>query len=60
MVAHTTTTWVDPSTCPFCEAELVNPGDGFVDHLAESPDCEGGFEIWRRNLADDLAGEWSG
>lgn len=55
-----TTTWSDPTTCPFCGTELADPGAGFVAHIDETPTCETGFERWRANVADDLAGEWSG
>lgn len=60
MATNTTTTWSDPATCPFCGGALSNPGDGFIDHLADHPDCEAGFDHWRENLSGDLAGEWSG
>ena len=54
------TNWSDPETCPFCGDELPNPGAGFVDHIGENPDCESGFDLWRRNVAGDLGGEWMG
>ena len=60
MSTHTTTTWTDPATCPFCGGDLANPGSGFVDHIDVSPDCRRGFDAWRENLAGDLAGEWTG
>lgn len=60
MSANTSTTWADPSTCPFCGDELSDPGAGFVDHIDEQTDCELGFEQWRENIASDLSGEWSG
>ncbi len=60
MSVNTTTNWADPATCPFCGGDLPDPGAGFVDHLGESPDCESGFEVWRENVAGDVAGEWSG
>ncbi|WP_327054097.1 DUF7501 family protein [Halomicrococcus gelatinilyticus] len=52
-------TWNDPDHCPFCEAELPNPGAGFVDHIDDHPTCESGFETWRRNVADDMHGGWA-
>ncbi|WP_254769193.1 DUF7501 family protein [Salinilacihabitans rarus] len=60
MAVNTTTNWSDPGTCPFCGGDLADPGAGFVDHLAESADCESSFGVWRENVAGDLAGEWSG
>lgn len=60
MSVNATTNWSDPDTCPFCGGELSDPGAGFVDHIDENDTCETHFENWRTNLADDLAGEWSG
>lgn len=60
MSVNPATNWTDPGTCPFCGSALATPGAGFVDHLEESPDCAAGFEVWRENLAGDMAGEWSG
>lgn len=54
------TSWSDPWTCPFCGSGLTDPGAGFIDHIEEHDDCKSSFEIWRSNLAGDLAGEWSG
>ncbi|WP_415378564.1 hypothetical protein [Halosimplex sp. TS25] len=56
----TTESWSDPERCPFCGAKLASPGAGFVDHTAESPDCETKFETWRDRITDDVAGGWSG
>lgn len=58
--ARTQSNWSDPSTCPFCNAELESPGAGFVDHLKESPACDTEFGRWKHHVADDLGGEWSG
>lgn len=58
--ANVPTNWSDPSTCPFCGEALPDPGAGFVDHLADSPDCDAGFTTWKDNVADDVAGGWSG
>ena len=55
-----TPTWSNPNVCPFCGTELADPGAGFVDHLADSNGCKDGFELWRGNIADDIAGGWSG
>ncbi len=55
-----TPTWSNPNVCPFCGTELADPGAGFVDHLTDSNDCKDGFEMWRGNIADDIAGGWSG
>lgn len=54
------TTWSDPNHCPFCGAELSNPGAGFIDHLGTNADCESGFETWRQHIAGDVPGGWSG
>ncbi|USZ69462.1 hypothetical protein NGM10_06930 [Halorussus salilacus] len=54
------TTWSDPNDCPFCGAELPNPGAGFVDHIGANPDCEAGFEAWREHIAGDVPGGWGG
>ncbi|WP_058366694.1 DUF7501 family protein [Haloparvum sedimenti] len=53
-------TWSDPNECPFCGAALADPGAGFVDHVAENPDCDRRFETWRDRVAGDMGGEWSG
>jgi hypothetical protein len=60
MPATNSTSWSGPATCPFCGAGLADPGAGFVDHIAESPDCERGHADWKSNVAGDLAGGWSG
>lgn len=57
MVART---WDDPSVCPFCTAELRDPGEGFMIHLEESPVCQEGFEQWRSSVSRDIGAEWSG
>ena len=56
-VAHS---WDDPTRCPFCLAELESEGAGFIDHIDESPVCRQGFGTWRDEVANDVAGEWSG
>jgi hypothetical protein len=56
----TTETWSDPDRCPFCGAEIASPGAGFVDHVADSPDCETAFGTWRDRIANDVQGCWSG
>lgn len=60
MSVHTASNWDDTGTCPFCGGALSDPGAGFIDHIHDHPDCEESFDLWRGNLADDLAGEWSG
>lgn len=60
VTANTPSNWSDTSSCPFCGAELASPGAGFVDHIAESPECDAGFTNWKDNVAGDLGGEWSG
>lgn len=57
VIAHT---WDDPTRCPFCLDELESEGEGFMDHLEESPICQQGFGMWRDAVADDVRGEWSG
>lgn len=56
----TSATWNDPNRCPFCGDVLTSPGEGFVDHVEESPECESEFGIWRENVGGDIAGGWSG
>jgi hypothetical protein len=51
-----TANWTDANNCPFCDATLPNPGAGFVDHIADNPDCESGFDAWRFHLAGDFGG----
>lgn len=60
MAVNTTTEWTDPVTCPFCGDQLSDPGAGFMEHIDENAECENGFDLWRENLAGDLAGEWTG
>lgn len=52
------TTWADNDVCPFCTAELADPGAGFIDHIDDSEECEAGFDEWRSNLAGDMRGGW--
>lgn len=60
MSATTTTNWTNTGTCPFCGDQLADPGAGFVDHIGENPNCQSSFDVWRENVAGDVAGEWSG
>lgn len=60
MSQSASTTWADPSTCPFCDAELTDPGAGFIDHIQTSTECQSEFDTWRTNIAGDMGGEWSG
>ena len=53
-------TWDEPTVCPFCRAELVDPGAGFMSHLDQSPMCDAEFEQWREVVNDDIGGEWMG
>jgi hypothetical protein len=46
--------------CPFCRAELADPGAGFVAHLDQRPACDDEFERWRQGVAGDMGGEWIG
>ncbi|WP_435361404.1 DUF7501 family protein [Haloarchaeobius sp. DFWS5] len=55
-----TPSWSNPNVCPFCDAELADPGAGFIDHLSDSEHCDSGFQLWRGNIADDISGGWSG
>jgi len=57
-MTNATTTWTDTGVCPFCDAELADPGAGFIDHIAESEECETGFDVWRTNVAEDVRGGW--
>lgn len=56
----TSNSWSDPERCPFCGDALASPGVGFVDHVAESPECETDFTTWRDRVSGDIAGGWSG
>ncbi|MFB6160211.1 MAG: hypothetical protein ABEJ61_03435 [Haloferacaceae archaeon] len=55
-----TTTWGDPTRCPFCEEGLADGGAGFMDHIDDRPDCQDGFEQWRGRVREDMTGGWSG
>lgn len=57
-MSHATTTWTNTDVCPFCDAELTDPGAGFIDHIDDSEKCETGFEDWKTNVADDVRGGW--
>ncbi|WP_436930150.1 DUF7501 family protein [Halosimplex halobium] len=52
--------WDNPDFCPFCGEQLPDGGAGFIDHTKESDTCRERFEVWRSNIADDVAGEWTG
>jgi len=52
--------WANPDFCPFCGERLSNPGEGFLDHLDESPACNERFAEWRGHIGGDMGGEWSG
>ena len=52
--------WSDPNRCPFCGAGLRNPGDGFIDHIEEAPNCASRFGLWRDRIGDDIQGDWGG
>jgi hypothetical protein len=56
----TNTSWADPESCPFCDAALASPGAGFVDHVADHPDCARRFEDWRDCVGGDVRGGWIG
>ncbi len=51
--------WSNPDFCPFCGAELTDPGQGFLDHVEETDTCNERFEDWRENIRDDSGSEWS-
>jgi hypothetical protein len=57
-MAHATTTWTDTGVCPFCDAEIADPGAGFIDHVDDSDDCADDFDTWRTRVADDVTGGW--
>lgn len=56
----TSPVWSDPEHCPFCEAELVDGGSAFIDHIKTSQPCNQGFNLWRQQVADDIGSEWGG
>ncbi|MFC6733738.1 MULTISPECIES: hypothetical protein [unclassified Haladaptatus] len=53
-------TWTDPYVCPFCRAQLASPGEGFITHIEQTPDCETAFETWRDCINEDITGGWAG
>lgn len=53
-------TWSGPERCPFCGASLADGGPAFMDHLGRHSACEKGFEAWRDQVTDDIAGGWPG
>ncbi|MDX1747835.1 MAG: hypothetical protein R3324_18025 [Halobacteriales archaeon] len=50
--------WDNPERCPFCEGALEDGGPGFMDHIADRPECEAGFETWRERVVLDVGSEW--
>jgi len=52
--------WDNADFCPFCGAELVDLGAGFIDHIDDADTCRERFEDWRENIAGDIGGEWGG
>ncbi|WP_436900652.1 DUF7501 family protein [Halovenus halobia] len=48
--------WTNPDYCPFCAAELTDPGAGFMDHLDEAPTCQRRFDEWLVRIRDDMSG----
>lgn len=52
--------WDNPDLCPFCGANLVDGGAGFIDHTKESEPCSERFEAWLTGIRDDMGGEWGG
>lgn len=52
--------WSDAASCPYCESDLADPGAGFVDHVAESPDCLESYAAWKERVASDVPAGWSG
>ena len=59
-VPTTETSWDDTNKCPFCSQMLVDGGAGFIAHIDDQPRCEAGFEQWRGQVRQDMAGGWSG
>ncbi|MFB6121343.1 MAG: hypothetical protein ABEJ68_09535 [Halobacteriaceae archaeon] len=55
-----TQSWSDPNECPFCGERLESPGEGFMIHIEESPDCDADFDTWRDRVSGDMAAGWSG
>jgi hypothetical protein len=63
MSVETTTSrprWTDTEHCPFCGDQLTDAGAGFMSHIGDRPHCQSSFETWRRQVAGDMGGEWSG
>lgn len=54
------TDWENPYACPFCGAALSGGGQGFMDHVEASEECELAFERWRENVGGDIGAEWMG
>lgn len=52
--------WQRADFCPFCGTELTDGGGGFIDHIADAPECEERFALWRQRVAEDIDGEWGG
>ncbi len=55
-----TNSWTNPERCPFCDARIEDGGWGFVVHVRANEPCEKEFDMWREQIAGDMAGEWSG
>jgi hypothetical protein len=52
--------WDNPDVCPFCGADLVDGGGGFMDHVDTAETCRERFEAWLDNIRDDIGSEWGG
>lgn len=52
--------WDHPDYCPFCGVKLADGGAGFIDHIADAPECKERFEEWRARIVEDVGGEWGG
>lgn len=60
VTAISETDWDDPNRCPFCGAALPDGGPGFIEHIGTNEGCAAEFEVWREQIAGDIAGEWTG
>ncbi|MFC7131735.1 MULTISPECIES: DUF7501 family protein [Salinibaculum] len=52
--------WDNPDFCPFCGAELIDAGAGFMEHIEDAETCRERFEDWRTNIVEDVGEEWGG